>query len=204
MFRTVASDVTLSEVERLDAIDQADVTFEMDEDAFRAFYERTSRSLWNYLARLTGDRQVADDLLQESFYRFLRSRGSWETEAHRRAYLFRIATNLVRDSQRRARRGQTVALPDPDHSLMSAGGDVAESTAARTDLHRAMRRLRPRERALLWLAYGQGHAHTEIALTLGVKTASVKLLLFRAKRRLATLLTRTPESGAGRERREIR
>jgi RNA polymerase sigma-70 factor (ECF subfamily) len=51
-----------------------------------------------------------------------------------------------------------------------------------------MSRLRPRERALLWLAYAQGHAHTEIAETLGVKTASVKLLLFRARRKLAGLL----------------
>jgi RNA polymerase sigma-70 factor (ECF subfamily) len=44
---------------------------------------------------------------------------------------------------------------------------------------------------LLWLAYAQGHAHSEIAETLGVKTASVKLLLFRARRKLAALLRRT-------------
>jgi RNA polymerase sigma-70 factor, ECF subfamily len=64
-------------------------------------------------------------------------------------------------------------------------------------VRRAMSRLRPRERALLWLAYGQGHAHTEIAETLGVKTASVKLLLFRARRKLATLLRRTPADQYG-------
>jgi RNA polymerase sigma-70 factor (ECF subfamily) len=55
-----------------------------------------------------------------------------------------------------------------------------------------MNRLRPRERALLWLAYAQGHAHTEIADTLGVKTGSVKLMLFRARRKLATLLRQAP------------
>ncbi|MCM2314670.1 MAG: hypothetical protein NDJ92_05910, partial [Thermoanaerobaculia bacterium] len=39
----------------------------MDEESFRAFYERTSRGLWLFLTRITGDRQVADDLLQESY-----------------------------------------------------------------------------------------------------------------------------------------
>ncbi|RPH56218.1 MAG: hypothetical protein EHM89_15845, partial [Acidobacteria bacterium] len=56
----------------------------MTEEAFRAFYERTSRSVWAYLSRLTGDTHLADDLLQETFYRFLRANGSYESEAHRR------------------------------------------------------------------------------------------------------------------------
>ena len=47
-------------------------------------------------------------------------------------------------------------------------------------------RLRPRDRDLLWLAYTQGLSHAEMARTLGVKTASVKLLLFRARTRLAS------------------
>jgi RNA polymerase sigma-70 factor (ECF subfamily) len=51
-----------------------------------------------------------------------------------------------------------------------------------------MRRLKPRERELLWLAYAQGASHREIAEAVGVKTSSVKLLLFRARRRLAGVL----------------
>lgn len=192
MFR--ASDMTISDVERLDRAEvDAEVSFQMDEDAFRAFYDRTARALWNYLARITGDTQAADDLLQESYYRLLRTRGSWDGESHRRAYLFRIATNLVHDRRRRARRAPIVALPEPELVAdTAAGSNAARSAAERTDLRRAMSRLRPRERALLWLAYGQGHAHAEIAETLGVKTASVKLLLFRARRKLAGLLRRAP------------
>jgi RNA polymerase sigma-70 factor (ECF subfamily) len=45
-----------------------------------------------------------------------------------------------------------------------------------------------RDRELLWLAYAQGSSHREIADSLGLKTASIKLLLFRARRRLAKLL----------------
>jgi RNA polymerase sigma-70 factor (ECF subfamily) len=203
MFR--ASDMTLSEVERLEASADADVSFQMDEDAFRAFYDRTARALWNYLARLTGDRQTADDLLQETYYRFLRTHGTWDGESHRRAYLFRIATNLVHDSRRRARRAVVLALPDLDQvSDRDSAGDLAEHAVQRTDLRRAMSRLRPRDRALLWLAYAQGHAHTEIAATLGVKAGSVKLLLFRARRKLAGLLRGPHGQNQGRPARDDR
>jgi RNA polymerase sigma-70 factor (ECF subfamily) len=189
-------DLTFSDVEQLEAA-EIEVSFEMDEDAFRAFYDRTARPLWSYLARMTCSAQLADDLLQESFYRFLRARGHWESEAHRRAYLFRIATNLVLDGRRRARRGLIVPLPDADEQNIPAGGDLAEASVRRTDLRNAMGRLRPRERALLWLAYAQGHAHAEIAETLGVKTGSVKLLLFRARRKLAGLLRAVPARATG-------
>jgi RNA polymerase sigma-70 factor (ECF subfamily) len=192
--------MTFSDVRRFEAADaDADVAFEMDEDSFRAFYDRTARSLWAYLSRMTADPQMADDLLQETYYRFLRARSSWDNETHRRAYLFRIATNLVHDGRRRARHGRTVALPDHDGAGPVATGDLAESAVRRTDLRRAMARLRPRDRALLWLAYAHGHAHAEIADTLGVKTGSVKLLLFRARRRLAGFLRSAPAAGGARQ-----
>ena len=66
-------ELTVSELERLEAVATAAVgALQMDEDTFRAFYDRTARQVWAYLARITGDRTLADDLLQESYYRFLR------------------------------------------------------------------------------------------------------------------------------------
>jgi RNA polymerase sigma-70 factor (ECF subfamily) len=180
-------EVTLTDVERLQAqAADADVAFEMDEEAFRAFYDRTARLLWAYLSRISGNAATADDLLQETYYRFLRARVPHESDAHRRHYLFRIATNLVHDSRRRR-----AASPDPDGrecAELPAPGDEAASAQQRTDLGRAMARLRPRERELLWLAYVHGSTHREIGDTLGLKTGSIKLLLFRARRRLANLL----------------
>ena len=156
----------------------------MDEEAFRAFYDRTAGALWGYLSRVSGDRQVADDLLQESYYRLLKSTAAFESESHRRNYLYRIATNLVRDGKRGSK-------PLFDEAIEV--GDIAApqphvDTERRADVRRAMGRLKPRERALLWLAYAQGSSHAEIAGVLGLKTGSIKLLLFRARRKLAAIL----------------
>ena len=181
------SDLTFTNVEHLEAAaGEVDVPFEMDEDAFRAFYDRTARALWAYLARITGDRQAADDLLQECYYRLLRARFSSDDEAHRRNYLFRIATNLARDGYRRR-----AAAPELVSDLNeSHGADTASAgrTERRADLQRAMARLKRRERELLWLAYAQGSSHQEIGETLGLKTGSIKPLLFRARHRLAAIL----------------
>jgi len=183
-------DLTLSELERLGDATEAEATFVMDEDAFRLFYDRTARPVWAYLSRMSGDPRLADDLLQETYYRFLRAAVTHDDDAHRRNYLFRIATNLVRDLRRRPRVDQ-VPMRDgvdaTDHADPRSA-DAATAAARRLDLARAMTRLKPRERDLLWLAYAQGSTHREIAETLGLKTASIKLLLFRARRRLAALL----------------
>jgi RNA polymerase sigma-70 factor (ECF subfamily) len=179
------ADATFLDVARLHADSElTDVALAMDEDAFRAFYDRTSGALWGYLSRISGDRQVADDLLQESYYRLLKATVAFESESHRRNYLYRIATNLVRDAKR---------APRP---LFAEGVEMADVAAphgtpdveARADVRRALGRLKPRERAMLWLAYANGSSHAEIAGVLGVKTSSIKLLLFRARRKLAATL----------------
>jgi RNA polymerase sigma-70 factor (ECF subfamily) len=179
-------ELTLSEIEQLRAqTRETDVVLKMDEEAFRAFYDRTARMLLAYLSRVTGDRQLADDLLQETYYRFLRARRDYETEAHRRNSLFRIASNLVRDNHRRRRAKPIEVIAANDDAMADSNTATAERSA---DLRRAMAKLRPRDRELLWLAYAQGSSHREIANSLGLKAGSIKLLLFRARRRLADLL----------------
>jgi hypothetical protein len=58
--------------ERLTAVAEGEsaLAMSMTEEAFRSFYDRTARSVWGYLARLTGDPALADDLLQDAYYRF--------------------------------------------------------------------------------------------------------------------------------------
>ena len=87
----------------------------MDEDTFRSFYDRTARAVWAYISRTTGDNRLADDLMQETYYRFLRAGVAYDNETHRRHYLFRIAVNLVRDHYRRPR--SSTRLPPADHLI---------------------------------------------------------------------------------------
>jgi RNA polymerase sigma-70 factor (ECF subfamily) len=165
-----------------------DETLHMDEEAFRGFYSRTSGMLWAYLSRATGDPSAADDLLQETYYRMLRARVTFEGEDHRRHYLFRIATNLVRDRFRRPRLDQTPLADSGAHEPV-ASGDLEVQAQQRGDLQRAMAQLTQRERDLVWLAYGQGSSHQEIAGALGLRTGSIKPLLFRARRKLVKFLS---------------
>jgi RNA polymerase sigma-70 factor, ECF subfamily len=183
MFR----ETTFNERDR--TLTDAAAEFVMDEEAFRAFYDRTARGIWAYLTRVTGDRTLAEDLLQETFYRFLRAGTAYESESHRRNSLYRIATNLAVDARRR----NLVRAPAHvagDEIEQLAGGPSAAAAERKTDLTRAMAQLKPRERAMLWLAYAEGASHREIADVLGLTPGSLKPLLFRARRKLAGLLGR--------------
>jgi RNA polymerase sigma-70 factor (ECF subfamily) len=211
-------ELTFTDIDALESSRADSVPFAMDEDAFRLFYDRTAGPLWAYLSRLTGDRALADDFLQETYYRFLRTVPSVESEAHARNYLFRIATNLVRDNGRRQltrpKQIQTVLSDAEENRLRiaasfrsKAAGSFrlkAEATTSLnkteelTDLRRAWEKLKPRERALLWLAYAHGSSHRDIGDTLGVRKGSIKMMLFRARRKLAALLRGPQPEGARR------
>lgn len=182
------SDARAAALDRLDVLATAERTFTMDDAAFAAFYERTARPLWLYLARTSGSPRLADDLLHEAYYRVLRVATPFESDDHRRHYLFRVAANLVRDARRREGvRGATETAPE--ETLMDRATErSAERAVASLDLHRALAQLSPRERSLLWLAYVDGQSHEEIAAAHGVKRTSMKVLLHRARRRLLSLL----------------
>src|SRR5688572_10472394 len=128
------SDVTLTNLEAAAAAGDEAAAFVMDEEAFRIFYERTSRPLWAYLSRVTGSAQQADDFLQETYYRFLRSRREYESDAHRQNALYRIATNLSRDAHRRERHAPA-GVPlgeDTSGSVVWTGQDALDRAQART------------------------------------------------------------------------
>lgn len=160
----------------------------MEEGAFRAFYEETAPMLRAYIRRASGNAALADDLFQEAFYRFLRADLPQLEPHQRKAYLYRTATSLLADHWRRSRRARWWSLetlfgtPAPEKS--DPGGDVM----------RLLEQLKPQEQALLWLAYVEGFDHREIAAALQLRERSVRVLLFRARKRLAAILT---EQGFG-------
>lgn len=183
---------TFSEAQQLErVVGAADDIFQMDEQTFRPFYERTARPLWSYLYRTSGNSTLADDLMQESYYRFLRVRFVEMDQDYMKNYLFRIATNLLRDHWRHAkldpqaveRQGVELAQADP-----SAAGE--RHMHLQSDVMQVMQNLKPREREMLWLAYVEGSSHREIAQVVGLREQSVRSLLFRARNKMAKLLRR--------------
>jgi RNA polymerase sigma-70 factor (ECF subfamily) len=149
------------------------------EEGFRRLYEATSRPLWGYLQHASGRPDVADDLLQETYCRFLLRQAPAMDEAESRSYLYRIATNLLHN---RARSRDDAAREKPAES----GAQTDED--ARLDVRAAMRRLKPRERELLWLAYVEGMSHAEIAAATGLGTMSIRILLYRARQKASEFL----------------
>lgn len=190
------SGFVLTDRERLLALEEAERTFPMTEDEFRVFYDLTARPVWVYINRMTGDGRLADDLLQEAYYRLLRTAATFESDAHRRNYLYRIATNLVHDQRRRPRADREPLLEAEREAARDVPGGTEGRAARRIDLARAMARMKPRERSMLWLAYAHGCSHEEIAQMLGLKTSSLKALLHRARQRLAGFMSKDADGGA--------
>jgi RNA polymerase sigma-70 factor (ECF subfamily) len=160
----------------------------MENDAFAGFYQRSARPLWAYLARVSANPALADDLAQESYVRFLSAARPElllaEGEVAARRYLFRIATNLLRDHWRRPQASSIEELPE---EFFAASSNAAQADS-RAILGPALACMRPRDRQLLWLAYAEGYSHKEIAEITGLASASIRLLLFRARRKIARLL----------------
>lgn len=162
--------------------------WDMDSEAFAGFYERSARSLWAYLVRVSADPALADDLMQESYVRFLCAGHPNDGEVAARRYLFRIATNLLRDHWRRPRSPSIQDLPEE----FFAAAESSAQADSQAMLGPALAQLRPRDRQLLWLAYAEGYSHREIAEVTGLASASIRLLLFRARRKAAHLLRQEP------------
>jgi len=165
----------------------------MDSDAFAGFYQRSAPGLRAYLTRVSGNHALADDLVQESYLRFLCATCPEGGEVNYRRYLYRIATNLLRDHWRRPR---AASIEDVPEQLLAAR-DGLSSIDSQAMLDPAMARMRPRERQILWLAHAEGYSHREIAEITGLSAAGIRLLLFRARRKIARLLRK--QIGAGRQ-----
>lgn len=160
----------------------------MDREAFAAFYQRSAPGLRAYLIRVSGNAALADDLLQESFLRFLCAKQPEGGEVNYRRYLFRIATNLLRDHWRKPKADCLEETPDRFLIAQDSSSRVDLQVDLQIALGPALARMRPRDRQLLWLAHAEGYSHQEISEITGLATASIRLLLFRARRKMARLI----------------
>ena len=152
----------------------------MEQGEFAAFYHETAPALRAYIRRVSGDGQAADDLLQDAYLRFLRAKPVAEDRAAMKAYLYKTATAAIYDRWRKRKRERLWQTMFRFHEETPERGTG--------DVTRCFEKLKPRERALLWLAYVEGYEHDEIAGTLDLKAKSVRVLLFRARHNLERIL----------------
>lgn len=157
----------------------------MDRSSFRTFYEQTSTPLLRFLVCMTRQPDLAEDILQETYCRLLTAALPVMTDRQMRHYLFRIASNLIHD---RWRRSKEELPPESDVEIAARPAQLERRLVVRE----AFERLKPRERQLLWLAYVVGSSHREIAESTGLRSGSIRLLLFRARRKMANLISKQP------------
>ncbi|HEX5761337.1 MAG TPA: sigma-70 family RNA polymerase sigma factor [Thermoanaerobaculia bacterium] len=164
---------------------------EGDREAFVALVDRYKDPIVNYLARLAGDRDRAEDLAQETFLRLFRSAPRYSEQGQLRGYLYRIATNLVRSEARRARR---LRLLQPLLDLAGRAAEPASSAAGllRDELQRqvaaAVAELPLRWRVPLVLHEIEGWSYAAIAAQLDVREGTVKSRIHRGRRQLRRAL----------------
>ena len=154
----------------------------MNDDEFCALYDAHARRVWAYVARMTRDHSVADDIVQEAFLRVHSAAAlANATEEHRRHYLYTVATNLVR---RRARTAREVHVDD----TTPEAGHV-ENVEEQLAVQQTLDALPLIERQTLWLGLVERWTSREIAAMLGYREGSVRQVAVRARRRFAELFT---------------
>lgn len=173
-----------------------------DERAFAALVERYEHSIVNYLCRLTGCRDRAEDLAQETFVRLFQHAARYQEQGQFAAYLYRIATNLVRSEERRKRRWRVidnVLQKAPETPQVLPSGDVLRSEVQAV-VSEAIQELPVHFRAPLVLREIEDRSYEEIAKALDCRVGTVKSRINRAKAQLREKLRRYWEGGPARGR----
>lgn len=144
-----------------------------------ALFDEFGGSLARYVARLTGDGDEADDVVQKVYLRFLERPPA--TDSNLRAWMFTVATNLVRD-RARDRHRELLHRQQQERLPSTAGAATGVELAdARRELNALLAPLTPRDRTIL-LMRSEGFTHREIAEAVGTTTRSVGTMIARALR----------------------
>ena len=159
-----------------------------DEALVEALYREHAGPLFAVALRLTGDREIAGDVVQETFLRAWRHPEALDGSlGSARAWLFAVARNVVIDGWRRDRARPRLA-PTPVEDLALAGADDVERAVVSSLAGEALRALSPEHRAVLLHVFYLGHSVAETAAALGVPAGTVKSRSFYALRTLRLAL----------------
>ena len=177
------------------------------ERAYRELVRRYERPIFSLLYRMVRDRELAEDLSQETFVKALNAIESYRPEYKFSSWLFKIANNAAIDHLRR-RELDTLSLEGSPHAVtpdaMEATAlqigdraenplDIVEAKELGGEIERAIALLRPEYRACILLRHVDGRAYEEIAEMLDLPLGTVKTYIHRARNELRRLLAHLKE-----------
>lgn len=158
-----------------------------DARAFKTLVQRHRAAVFNFILRFTGHRQRAEDLLQETWLKVVRSSADWEPKARFTTWVFTIARNLCVDSARKEsyRQAESLDAPQGEDDGRSLSEQVADGERAAPDRAAHAARMRPliekalaslpeEQREVFLLREYQGIGFKEIAEVTGVNENTVK------------------------------
>ena len=155
-------------------------------DLMRALHDEHARALWSFVLRLTGDRDQAEDVVQETLLRAWRSPKVLEgAQGPTRAWLFTVARHLVIDGWRSSRAQREVTVADPPEPVT---GDDTDRVLQAWLVADALGRLSPDHRRVLVECFYEGRSVAEAAARLGIPEGTVKSRTHYALRALRLAL----------------
>ena len=182
--------------------DVAALAKEGREPAFRELVRRYERPVFSLIFRMVRDRELAEDLAQDTFIKVLNNIDRYRPEFKLSSWLFKIANNVTIDHLRK-RQLATVSLDGSPHAQTAAEaqatslevesrGETAleaiESRELGSAIERAIGKLRPEYRSCILLRHVEGRSSEEIAATLDLPLGTVKTYIHRARHELREAL----------------
>ncbi|HTI62085.1 MAG TPA: RNA polymerase sigma factor [Gemmatimonadaceae bacterium] len=158
-------------------------------EAYRELVERYRDQYARYALHMLGNREDAEEALQDAFTRAYRSLARCEDPERFGAWLFRILVNRCRTAgTRRGRRARTFVTDDA--ALLGASEEHPEDQAAwREEIDRALQQLRSEQREAFLLKYVEELGYDEMSRMTGVGVSALKMRVMRACERLRDLLS---------------
>jgi RNA polymerase sigma-70 factor (ECF subfamily) len=166
--------------------------------SFDRIYEDYYAQIYKYIFHLVGNREQADDLTQDTFFKAFRALPRMDANLKVSAWLYRIATNTAYDALRRRKLITWMPWQDLDHEPAdSDSADPQEAIGTSELVHAALRRMPPHYCAALLLYMQQGLSYAEIAATLDIAESGVKMYLSRARHSFREHYKTLEQSGGG-------
>ena len=177
------------------------------ESAFRELVRRYERPVFSLIFRMVRDREIAEDLAQDTFIKVLNNIDRYRPEFKLSSWLFKIANNVAIDHLRK-RQLETVSMEGSPHAATAAeieatsfeiaaqqesALDEIEARELGSSIERAIATLRPEYRSCIMLRHVEGRSYEEIASILDLPLGTVKTYIHRARHELREALSESRE-----------